>query len=112
MSILDSISSGGQPEELGEYGLAECEFASQYPGIFEFLARQMYQGQERQLARLLVYAEHGKATLCLLERHSAQIGFHVAESLSEALEGLEKRLQQGTMDWRPDKKQKWRNNRS
>lgn len=112
MSILDKIGSPGDSSENGEYALEECEFFSQYPGIYEFLCRQMYEGQSRQLARLLVYAEHGKATLCLLERHSAQIAFHVADTLSEALEGLEHRLQAGKVDWRPDKKQQWRNKRS
>lgn len=112
MSILDSVQNGPELNPEDEFALPECEFSDRYPGIYEFLARQMYQGQSRQLARLLVYAEHGKATLCLLERHSAQIAFHIGENLTLALEGLEKRLQAGSVDWRPDKKQAWKNKRS
>jgi hypothetical protein len=108
MSVVAKIGVGVKRDESSEFALDECGFTEEYPGIWEFIARQIYQGAARATGKLVFFSEGGKATLCLIDRCTAQVAFFTAETLAEALVGAEKALQEGKLDWRNDKKAKWR----
>ena len=108
MSVVAKIRAGVKQDADAEFAVEECGFASEYPGIWEFIARQVYQGSPRATGKVVFFVESGKATLCLIDRGTTQVAFHTAESLAEALEGAEKALQAGTLDWRLDKKASYR----
>lgn len=105
MTILTAIGAAVKPHE-GEEFLAPDEGLSlEFPGLYEFLARIKVEGHDRKPGKLIVYFEPGRINLCLSDAHTGQVAFHVGESLQEALEGVEQRLQAGKMDWR--KSRKW-----
>ncbi len=108
MSILDKIPERAKSNEGVEFALPECGFASEYPGLWEFVARQSYQGNPRQTGKLVIFTDGSKASLCLIDRFTDQVAFYTAESLDEALRGCERALADGTLDWRKDKKAGYR----
>lgn len=111
MSMLPTSVAETPQVVNGEYAFDDEVFSSDYPTLFEFLSRIMVEGKNRQPSALLVSVEPQRVQLCLMDRHSAQVSFHAAQSLSEALAGMEERASRGALDWRKDKKQVWRNSR-
>jgi hypothetical protein len=100
MSIMEKV---GRPSRDGEDGEFLCEdpaFREQYPGLWEFMSRCKWHGEERKCGRITLYYEDGKAGLCLSDAETLSCAFHVDEGVNEALEGAESRLQAGKMDWR------------
>lgn len=104
MSVVAKIRAGVKQDESAEFSVEECGFTEEFPGMWEFVARQSYQGSPRATGKIVIFTDGGKATLCLIDRNTAQVAFFTAERLSEALVGCEKGLQAGTLDWRADKK--------
>lgn len=104
MSVLDQIKEPPSRGPEAEFAFDDEEFSQRWPGIFEILARQYYQGKERAVGRLILYSEPEKATLVLCDRETGQVAFYAASTFVAALEGLEKALQNGGADWRKDKR--------
>lgn len=107
MSILDAVGGDVNPPNDAEYLADDENFSTQYPGIFEFLARIKINGKNRKPGRLIIYFDAGKAHLCLSDKHTGSCAFHASESVESALEGAEKRLQAGSCDWRKDKRSQY-----
>lgn len=104
MSVIGKIKQSRDKVGKTDFIVQEDSFASDYPGIFEMLARRAYQGKDRKPGRLILYAETDRATMVLCDVDSGNVTFYAAETFSEALEGLEKALQAGSCDWRKDKR--------
>lgn len=104
MSILKKIADSAAPAGDQEFCTQDEGFSTQYPGIYEFLARIRHEGNARKPGRLVLYYDQGKASLCLSDAETKQVAFHVDEGLHEALEATERRLQSGSMDWRHSKR--------
>ena len=108
MSVLQKIGAPSRSEENGEFLCDDGIFSTEFPGLWEFLSRVRLAGQDRKPGRLILYCEPEKVCLCLSDKHTDSVAFHVAEGVQEALEGAEKRLQEGRLDWRQDKrKRQW-----
>lgn len=107
MSVLDKVGQDVNPPQDEEYMLTDDVFSTDYPGLFEFLARIKIGGVVRKPGRLVLYYEPGKAHLCLSDKHTGSVAFHAAEGLIEALEATERRLQEGKLDWRKDKRARY-----
>lgn len=108
MSILDRVPERDKSSEDGEFCLDECGYQEEFPGLWEFLVRQRYKGAARQTGKLVVFTESGKATVCLIDRQTGQVSFFTSKTLDEAIRGTEKALQEGTLDWRKDKRASYR----
>lgn len=108
MSIIDHIVSSGNAGVGGEFLVDQCDFGGTYPSLFEFVARSVYDGKPRAPGRIILYCEQGKGCVCLSDKHTAQVTFHVADSLFEAMEGMDRRLRDGKCDWRKDKRNQFR----
>lgn len=104
MSVVAKIRAGVKQDASAEFAIGTCAFEEERPGIWEFVARQSYQGNPRATGKVVIFVEGGKATLCLIDRGSGQVAFFTAETLSEAILGTEEALQAGSLDWRLDKK--------
>lgn len=104
MSVVAKIKAGVKEDVSAEFALEECDFQTEHPGMWEFVARQSYQGSPRATGKVVIFTEGGKATLCLIDRNTGQVAFFTAETLAGALLGCEKALQAGSLDWRLDKK--------
>ena len=105
MSILDKMPSNGKPRGDMEFLVDEDHFAQEFPGIWEILARCRWKGNPRQTGTLMLFCEPGRPTVCLLDRARGEKCFYASSGFMEALEGLERALQEGKGDWRPDKGQ-------
>lgn len=105
MSILTAIGDSSKPHEGEEFLAPDEGLQLEFPGLYEFLARFKVGGKDRKPGKLIVYFEPGRINLCLSDAHTGQVAFHVGDSLQEALEAVEARLQAGKMDWR--KSRKW-----
>lgn len=108
MSILDHVPSPDKADANAEMCVKECDFQTSYPGLWEFLARQMYRGTARATGKLVFFTEPEKVTVCLIDRHTGQVAFFTAETVEEVLCGSDKALTSGTLDWRKDKKAAYR----
>lgn len=104
MSVIDSLGEGCKDPIRGNSLLKKDKFATELPGLFELLTVVKHKGKSRKAAKLTLYAEPGRATLCLADAETGQVAFYAKEGFSESLLGLEEALQAGTVDWRPDKK--------
>lgn len=107
MSILSHVGADVNPPQDEEYLIQDEVFSADYPGLFEFLARIKIEGVVRKPGRLILYYEPGKAHLCLSDKHTGSVAFHAAEGLTEALEATERRLQEGKLDWRKDRRARY-----
>lgn len=104
MSILDGVGANVNPPDDGEFLVEDEGFSNQYPGLFEFLSRIRVNGADRKAGRMIVYYEAGKAHLCLADKQTKTCSFHAGESVDDALEGCERRFQEGKLDWRKSKR--------
>ena len=107
MSILGNVGSGVNPAGDDDYLLSDEVFQTDYPGLFEFLARIKIEGENRLPGRIIIYCEPGKAHICLSDKHTKSVAFHAGDGVVEALEGAERRLQDGKLDWRKDKRSRY-----
>lgn len=107
MSIFERKAKPDKRKLDGDFLVCDDPFGEEYPGIFEVLCRVKYLGKDRRAGRLILYAELGRATLVLCDVDAGEVTFFAAETFGEALEGLERALQQGSCDWRQDKKSKY-----
>lgn len=104
MSIMDGITEPVKVSQDDDVLVEDGVFGDQYPGLLEFLSRIRWKGENRQPGRLIVYCEAGKGCVCLSDKHTRQVAFYVADTIAEALEGVERQLQAGKCDWRKDKR--------
>ena len=104
MSVIGKIKTSTQKVDKSDFIVSECDFSETYPGIFEMLTRRAYQGKDRKVGRLILYAETNRATLVLCDVDAGMVTFYASETFSEALAGLEGALQGGSCDWRKDKR--------
>lgn len=104
MSILDAIARDAKPHDGEEFLHPDEGFSTEFPGLYEFLARVRLAGVDRKPGKLIVYFEQGRVNLCLSDVHTGQVAFHVGDDVQGALEGVEQRLQAGKMDWRKSKR--------
>ena len=104
MSILDGVGAGVKRKPGEEYEAADPTFAGEYPGIYEFLSRVVINGEDRKPGALIIKYQAGKVNLCLSDAHTGSVAFHVGDSMQDALEGAERRLQAGSLDWREGQK--------
>lgn len=100
MGILDDATPGVKRHTGQEYECPDNQLQRDYPGIYEWLCRILLDGKNRVPAYLTIKYREGGCSLCLAADQEEVIGWHQASDLETALEGLEKRLQQKTMDWR------------
>lgn len=104
MGILDNVGVASRSPGEQEFEAVDPEFEKKFPGLYEFLARTSVGGEERKPGAVILKYETGKVNLCLSDAHTGSVAFHVGESMAKALDGVEKRLQAGSMDWRESKK--------
>lgn len=104
MSVLGKIKQDRDKVAKTDFIVLEDDFAETYPGVFEILTRREYQGKARKPGRLILYAEQDRATLVLCDVDAGNVTFYASETFSEALVGLEGALQEGSCDWRKDKR--------
>ncbi len=100
MSIINKAmeSVKGAPDR--EFEVEDELFQTEYPGIYEWLARVKLNGKSRFGASLTIKMRDGGVSLCLSAETEGKVCWHQGGSVSEALEGLERRLQANTVDWR------------
>lgn len=103
MSTLDGIGVGVKRREGQEWEAPDSDFQTEFPGIYEWLARIAYRGVSREPASLTIKFLTGGVNLCLSAPHESVVGFHQGKTVQEALEGLEARLQHSTVEWKPRK---------
>ncbi len=107
MSIIGKLKQSRQEVETSDSLLVDDGFGEEYPGIFEMLTRVKYQGEPRKPGRLIMYAEPNRATLVLCDVEAGMVTFYAKEGFSDALAGLERALQDGSADWRRDKRSRF-----
>lgn len=107
MSVLENVGAAAEPAADAEYIVEDDLFSTEYPGLYEFLARVKISGVVRKPGRIVLYFEPGKAHLCLSDKHTGSVAFHSSDSVAEALSGAERRLQEGKLDWRKDKRARY-----
>lgn len=103
MGVIDKIRTSCAKSGNVDLGCDPGSFGDLYPGIFEIIATQRFKGKERKMGRLSISVNCGKAVVCLNSKEAGKCAFYKADSIGEALEGLERHLQAGDADWRDDK---------
>lgn len=104
MSILNDVAKNVKTDVGGDFLHEDENFGTEFPGIFEVLARNRFEGEDRKVGRLILYFEKGHAALCLSDKHTGQVAFIVSECIQSCLELLERKLQDGSVDWRKSKR--------
>lgn len=74
-----------------------------YPRIHQFLTQSRWGGVTRKTGTLLVFCDDCKFKVCLNDRETGMSAFLSFGSILEALDGLEKALTIGDLDWRTPK---------
>lgn len=104
MSVLDKILVDSKQSGAAEFACEPDGFGDDFPGLFEIIARQRWKGNPRKTGKLLLFTDYGKATLLLTDAHEGQCAFYKKDGFAEALEGLERALQEGIAPWRKDRR--------
>lgn len=77
------------------------QWAESHPAIWEYLTLDVLDdGKERLTSMLCVFVEGGLVKVALQDRQEAQSLWVTSQSIPEALDALEARLQAGDGDWR------------
>lgn len=106
MTSLSDFRGSVKVREGEEYESPDEEFQGEYPALYEWLSRVVLSGDKREVASLTIKFRDAGVSLCLSAPEEGVVGWHQADSVSEALRGLEKRLDGQKMDWR--KRSTWR----
>lgn len=104
MGILPDVLPSDEPPEDQEYLAQDEGLQTEFPGIYELLARVLVKGVKRTPSKLIVYFEEGRCCLCVSDKHTGLVAFHNGDSLQDSMEGLERRLQSSKLDWRKSKR--------
>ena len=104
MGILDNVGAAAPLDENREFQCEDDLFSTEYPGLYEFLARVKINGKHRKSAKLLIYYEPERVQVLLIDKHTKSCAWHASKGVNEALESLERRLQQGSVEWKYDKR--------
>lgn len=104
MSVLSKVPTPEGPDPKREFAIEDDGFGEQYPGLFEIIARIRWEGKKRKTGKILLFVDQGKASLCLSDVATGQVAFYKSNGFLEALEGIERALQEGTVDWRTDRR--------
>lgn len=104
MSIFDKQDMSVHATKDAEFCLPECTFATDYPGLWEFMARTIIEGNPRYPGKIVLFSDGKGITVCLIDRTSGQIAFHTEDAADEALRACDRALLAGETKWRPDKK--------
>jgi hypothetical protein len=97
---LPEVSGNGSSRE---FAFRSDGFGDEFPGINELLSRERLQGKPVRTCTLQIFAQDGRAVVCLSDRHRARKAFKSGESVSEALSSFEAALWDKTVEWRSDK---------
>jgi len=97
---LQEVSGNGSS---AEFAFGSGGFGDEYPGLNELVSRQLLQGKPVKTCTLQIFAQDGRAVVCVQDRHRSRKGFKSGESVSEALTAFEKALWAETVEWRSDK---------
>lgn len=100
MGIMSNVSASVKREPGQEFECEDEPLKRTLPGVYDALARIREGGKIRVGASLTVKYKDGGVLLCLSAPSEGVVGFHQGKTWQNALEGLERRLQDGTMDWR------------
>jgi hypothetical protein len=103
MSVFSKMKIGDVLSNVNEYGCDDAGFGEEFPGIFEVIARQRWEGNVRKMGKLLLFVDAGQATLRLTGAEEGVVAFYKKDSFGEALNALEADLQAGDVSWRKDK---------
>lgn len=100
MGIMSNAAVGVKREPGQEFEWIDGPLKAALPGIYDALARIREGGKIRVGASLTIKGMEGGVLVTLSAPSEGVVGFHKAPTWQKALEGLEERLQAGTMDWR------------
>jgi len=90
----------------GDGGYLACfdaDFRRDYPTLFDFLTLQGISGTARRTGTLLIFCEDAKVKGCLNDRDGGFHAFFSSDSFKGLLEGLNRDLKAGVLDWRKSK---------
>lgn len=73
---------------------------ARFPALHTHLTATLVRGKVRELSTLLCFSEGGFWKVCLSDRDRALVAFMSGRTLLEAVESLEKALQEHLVDWR------------
>lgn len=74
------------------------------PVLHAFMTMTVVRGKPRKPGSLTLFCEDGKIKGALTDREMGMVAFLSSEGFLGLVEGLEKGLKGGTLDWRPGKK--------
>lgn len=95
--------SGGDACVIAE--LIDPDFVHRHPALAEFLSSEVWDdGTERQTGTLFLFIVSGRWRCMLKDRALGLISFWSAQALDELWMLLETGLQEGTVDWKSDRK--------
>lgn len=104
MGILDNVGAAAPLDENREYQCEDDLFSTEYPGLYDFLAKVRNNGKYRKAGKMLIYYEPERVQILLIDKNTKSCAWHASKSISEALESLERRLQAGSVEWKYDKR--------
>lgn len=82
---------------------SDASFGSAYPILCDFLTLTGVGGKGREVGKLTIFCEDGKWKGNLQDVDQGEYAFLSADSFQGLLEGLEKGLARGSLDWRVSK---------
>lgn len=108
MGILPEPDDTSTPGFAREYLCEDEDYQGEVPAIYEYLSRVRVDGKDRRPSRLLVYYEDGQAILMLKDPHTGKLLFHAGETIADALQGLNERLNSPPVKgWKVDKRARY-----
>jgi hypothetical protein len=103
-SVYETYEGSKNGQKNREHAFEPGPFGDEYPGIWDALSRELWKGKPVVPCTLSIFAQDGRATVCLQDRHFGRKAFKSAEGVSEALESLEKGIQGHSLEWRQERR--------
>jgi hypothetical protein len=103
MSIMKRSPGSGNLEPSSSPA-AGGDWSKWWPNVVEFLSMPRWpDGSLRETGTLLLFSEGGSWKCCAHDRDTGEKAFLASRTPEELLSVLDKGLETGQMDWRPDK---------
>ncbi len=107
-SFLDKIRQEFDTDDgVVEYK-CDPQFFSRFPNLNDILFATESGGQPREPGKLLIFCDEGKLKVCITMPSEGLCAFLVIDSLDILCPSIEEAARKGNLDWRRDKKSKYR----
>lgn len=100
---LDSILGGASESNNGHANRLDSYLEDRCPTLAQLMGCSTHKGKPRLTHTLILFQEGSASKVTIRDRQRGLVGFLTVDSFDDVLEVVERALEEGKVDWRPER---------